>query len=202
MAYPPSKSRTDSKISTGLSTQMTIKVGGVTVGAIQQIAITQNREMQIWQEIGTDGIVEIHPKGAAKVELQINRAVFDDLRLPEAFARGFINIQAQRIPFDIEIMDGSNADSGKNYIVHTYNNCWFRAYSPTYRADNFLVVENATVVAQYVTTTRDSVSAVLGGIRGIAYETDSVERSTDVNGRVGRLEPTSFGSAIGGNLAG
>ena len=202
MTYPSSRSTLNPKISSGLSTQITVKVSGVTVGAIQQLAVNQNRDMHRWEEIGTDGVVEIHPKGAARIELQITRVVFDDMRLPEAFARGFINLQAQRIPFDIQLVDRTSANISTNAITHIFNNCWFKAYTPTFRADNFIVSENATIQCEYVTTNRNAVSAVYGGARGIGYERDSVERSTDINGHRGRLEPTSAGSAIGGNLAG
>jgi hypothetical protein len=202
MTYPSSGSVLESEISSSLSTQITVKVGSVTIGAIQQLVVNQNRDMQRWEEIGTDGVVEIHPKGAARIELQVTRIVFDDMRLPEAFARGFINLQSQRIPFDIQLMDKSSAKISTNTIVHIFNNCWFKSYSPTFRADNFIISENATIDCEYVTTNRNAVSAVYGGVRGIGYERDSVERSTDVNGNIGRLEPTSAGSVIGGNLAG
>lgn len=200
MTYPASGSILNSKINSGLSTQITIKVGRVTVGAIQQLVVNQNRDMHRWEEIGTDGVVEMHPKGAARIELQVTRIVFDDLRLPEAFARGFINLQAQRIPFDIQLIDRSSSTVSSNAIIHVFNNCWISAYSPTFRADNFLISENATILSEYITSNRNAESAVYGGIRGIPYERDSIERSTDVNGQRGRLEPTSLGSAIGGNL--
>jgi hypothetical protein len=202
MTYPPSGSILNSQINSGLSTQITVKVGGVTIGAIQQLVVNQNRDMHRWEEIGTDGVVEMHPKGAARIELQVTRIVFDDMRLPEAFARGFINLQAQRIPFDIQLVDKTSANISTNAIVHIFNNCWFKAYSPTFRADNFIVSETATIQSEYVITNRNATSAVHGGIRGVGYERDSVERSTDVNGHRGRLEPTSAGNAIGGNLAG
>lgn len=202
MTFPSSGSLLNNKISSGLSTQITVKVGGTTIGAIQQLVINQNRDVHRWQEIGTEGIVEIHPKGAAVINLQVTRVVFDDLRMTEAFSRGFINLQAQRIPFDIQLIDKSGADTYSNTIVHVFNNCWFTAYSPTFRADNFIISETATIACEYVTTHRNAMSAVFGGLRGIGFDYDTVERSTDVNGQRGRLEPTSSGNLIGGNLAG
>ena len=177
-----------SAIHSSLSTQIIVKVGNTTVGAIQRLNIRQNRDLHIHEEIGTDGIIEIHPKGAAKIELGITRIVFDSLRLPEAFARGFINIQAQRIPFDINIIDTSDTDDERDYIVHTCNSCWFRSYSPTFSADTYIISEEATLACEYITTTRNGQSAVFGGIRGISYEYDSVERHTDYRGQRGRLD--------------
>ncbi len=202
MTYPSSGSILNSRISSGLSSQITIKVGGTTVGAIQQLVVQQNRDMWRHEEIGTDGVVEIHPKGAAKVDLQITRVVFDDLRLPEAFARGFINLQAQRIPFDIQLIDKANSNINTNAIIHVFNNCWFKSYSPTFRADNFIISETAAIQCEYVTTHRNALSAAYGGLRGVGLDVDSVERATDVNGQRGRLEPESSGSAVGGDLAG
>jgi hypothetical protein len=192
-SFPSSGSTLSSNISSSLSAQITIKVVGTTVGAIQQLVINQNRDMHIWEEIGTSGIVEIHPKGAAKIDLQVTRVVFDDMRLPEAFARGFINLQAQRIPFDVQLIDRSNAATSADAIVHVFNNCWFKSYSPTFRAENFIVSETASIQCEYVTTHRNAASAVFGGLRGIGFDVDSVERSIDVNGQRGRLEPNRTG---------
>lgn len=231
--YPPSGSIVDKGISSGLSTQIRIKVGPTTVGAIQQLTINQNREILVHEEVGTDGVVDSHPKGAAKIDLQVQRIVFDNLRLPEAFSRGFVNIHAQRYPFDIQIIDMSDPASiggglssigdslgsiglgkvgsvlgsvGKqiskvenkflddiNALTHTFHNCWFRTYSPTYQANNFIISEQATIQAEYVTTQRAGLSVVRGGKRGIRYEHDSIERSTDVFGRRGRFVSSSEG---------
>lgn len=188
MTYPTSGSLLTPKIHSGLSTQMVVKVGRTTVGAIQRLQVQQNREMNVWEEIGTDGIVEIHPKGAAKININVSRIVFDELRITEAFARGFINLQAQRIPFDIQLIDRSSSMNEMDAIVHTFHNCWFKSYSPAYQADNFLIAEEATLVCEYVTSSRQGQAVAVGGTRGIQYEYDSIERSTDVNGRRGRLD--------------
>ncbi len=187
MVYPSSGSILRPNVSSNLSTQITIKVDSTTVGAIQQLQVNQNREMNVWEEIGTDGIVEIHPKGAAKIDLNIQRAVFDQLHITEAFARGFVNIQAQRVPFDIQIIDRSASVDPKDSTIHTYNNCWFKTYGSTITANNYLIMENATLACEYITTTVNGLSAVHGGLRGIKYVYDSMERNTDVEGRRGRF---------------
>jgi hypothetical protein len=188
MVYPNSGSIINPNIHSSLSTQIVVKVNGTTVGAIQRLQINQTREMHIHEEIGTDGVVEIHPKNAAKIDLQVTRVVFDELRITEAFARGFVNIQAQRIPFDIQIIDKMASSTREDAVIHIFNNCWFKGYSPTYQADNFIISENANIICEYVTTMRRGHSASIGGSRGIVYEYDTIERTTDVRGQQGRLD--------------
>jgi len=188
MTYPKTHSLLDPQISAGLSTQIVVKVGGTVVGAIQSITFPQAREMHVFEEIGTEGVVEVCPKGAAKVTVTVERLVFDGLRLPEALARGFINIQAQRYPFDIQIIDTTNGDIDQSAIVTTIHGCWIKSYAPTITANAFLVSERAELQAERITTFQGGHSAVHGGRRGIAFDYDTVERSTDKNGRVGRLD--------------
>lgn len=196
MVYPHSESLLSERINSGLSTQITIKVNNTTVGAVQRLSINQNRDLHRWEEIGTDGIVEIHPKGAAKISLTVDRIVFDGMRLTEAFARGFINIQSQRIPFDIQVIDRTELADNRDAIVHTFNNCWFNQYNPQFRADNFIVSETAQLWCEYVTTTKNSLSAVDGGLRGISYEYDTMERATDTKGKRGRYEKSNVGNPL------
>ena len=150
--------------------------------------------MYVFEEIGTEGVVEVCPKGAAKVTVTVERLVFDGLRLPEAFARGFINIQAQRYPFDIQIIDTTSGDSNQAAITTTIHGCWLKSYAPTITASAFLVLERAEIQAEKITTSQSGHSAVYGGRRGIAFDYDTVERNTDKNGRVGRLD--SAGSVL------
>lgn len=222
----------DASLSSGLSTQITIKVGATTVGAIQSLTVSQNRDVAMHEEIGTDGIVDSHPKNAAKVDLQVERIVFDQMRLTEAFSRGFINLQAQRISFDIQIIDtsekflaasaisnkihdfsassqrynklfdavGENTASYKSMknaleqfvLVHILHGCWFTNYTPTFTANNFIISEKASIRAEKITSHRGGVSAVNGGLRGIDFDYDNIERNTDTFGRVGRLDPSTI----------
>lgn len=176
------------KIQSGLSTQITVKVNNVTIGAIQKLGIDQDRELHIHEEIGTVGIVEIHPKSSTKITLTVDRIIFDDLRITESFARGFINIQAQRIPFDIYVIDKSHSLNEYDVLTHMFHECWFKNTKTPYDANNFIVSESATIVCSRITSFRKGQSAVNGGSRGIYYEYDTVERSTDVKGKIGRLD--------------
>jgi hypothetical protein len=188
MAYPNSGSSLNNQTHSGLSTQIVVKVDSTTVGAIQQLQMNQNRDMNIWEEIGTDGIIEIHPKGAAKIDLNVQRVVFDQLRITEAFARGFINLQAQRIPFDIQVIDRMANTEPKDALIHVCHNCWFKTYGSTITPSNYLIIETATMACEYITTNVRGISAVHGGLRGIKYVYDSMERATDIEGRRGKFD--------------
>jgi len=245
MSYPSSGSILSGSLNAGLSPQILVKVFNTTVGAIQSINASQDRDMTFVEEIGNDGIIEIHPKGSTKISLTINRLVFDSLRLPEAFGRGFINIQSQRIPFDICLIDRSTVkpESGASenvinkifgthlktgditkdlnkvthllgglgvgiketepysgHIVHTYNNCWIKQYTSKYEAENYLILETANVVCEYVTSVTDGKNVSTGGIRGIQYDYDSIERVTDLTGNRGKfykvVDNRGFGSKL------
>ena len=56
--YPSSGSTLRSNISTGLSTQILVKVGTETVGAIQKLSIAHSRNLNRVKELGLDGILE------------------------------------------------------------------------------------------------------------------------------------------------
>lgn len=180
--YPITGSTLSSNISTGLSTQILIKVENETVGAVQSLSITQSRSLNRVKEIGLDGILEIVPQAPTEFQAQITRVVFDRLRLPEAFARGFINIKSQLVPFDILIIDRTNGDN-ENAVTHRLTRCWFSSYSPRYQAADFVIQEEATIYIEDISTTigNGQTSAVDGGARTINYQVDTFgrERATD-----------------------
>lgn len=196
--YPITGSTLDKRIVSGLSTLITVKVGNTTVGALQALTINQKRDVAKWQEIGTDGFVENHPKTAANISLSVQRIVFDGLSITEAFSRGFFNLQAQRIPFDIQVIDRQSGD-GSSAIVHTFGSCWFTALTTPYKSENFLVTQSSEIDCLRVTTQRMGESAAVGGIRGIGYEFDTIERSTDSKGAPGRLDSagSTYSNIIG-----
>jgi hypothetical protein len=188
-SYPQTGSLLQSRINSGLSTNIKIKVGNATVGAIQRLQINQTRDVAMWEEVGTDGKVDSHHKGAANVNLSVSRIVFDQMRLTEAFGRGFVNLQAQRFHFNIDIIDLS-ADDPEIAPVYTFHNCLFRTISTSYEANNFIITENGELSCEYVTASVNGESIVYGGLRGIPYDYDSMERSTDSRGKVGAIDPT------------
>jgi hypothetical protein len=176
----------------GLSTQIIVYVNNEPVGAIQSFQEGQTRNLKELTEVGTDGLIEIVPMAAATFQLTINRMVFDGLSLPEAFSRGFRNIQSQRMPFDIVVIDKFSG-SGNNAVVTTYHNCWFSALGKNYTSNDYTITENATVKCEHVSTTRageaTALSQGVGGAREIpGRNIDSVETAADSGERRGTLD--------------
>lgn len=180
--YPTSGSTLRSNISTGLSTQIIIKVGTETVGAIKSLGITHARNIERVREVGLDGILELVPNTATTYDITVNRIVFDRLRLPEAFARGFINIKSQLLPFEILIIDRTNGE-GEGVVTHRLVNCWFNNYVTTYESDNYIITETAQIRCEDIVSNLggSDANAAIGGARGINYEVDTYgrERATD-----------------------
>ncbi len=176
---------------TGLSTQVVVYVNGEPVGAIQSFQETQTRPLKRIGEVGTDGFIEIVPQSQTQINLTVNRIVFDGLSLPESFARGFRNIHAQRIPFDIVVIDKFTGVD-KRSVVTTYHNCFFASLGKTYSASDYVITENATVQAEYMTSDRGDKPVVesqgVGGSREIGNkQVDPIEKRADA-GRRGSLD--------------
>jgi len=194
---------------TGLSTQIVIKVNGQAVGALQNLTVNQARPLERIKEIGTDGCIEIVPNGITTFELTASRIVFDEIRLPEAFSRGFRFINAQRLPFDIEIYDLSNitpagtllGDNVAGVVTMTYKNCWFSAYSTPYTVDNYVITETATIQAEtayLLYPTADAIpNAGING-RNIPAQTDTVgiEQGTNIGNMLGSLDASGLVNSI------
>ena len=185
---------TGAKTRTGLSTQVIVYVNGEPVGAIQSFQESQTRGLKSISEVGTDGIIEIVPQSSATFALTVQRIVFDGLSLPEAFSRGFRNIQAQRMPFDIVVIDkftGTDNDS----VVTTYHNCWFKTIGRTYQTQDYTITENAGIDCEYVSTTRAGEAiAESQGVQGSrevpGRDMDNIEQAADAgkSGRRGALD--------------
>jgi hypothetical protein len=193
-AYPKSGSSLDSTTKTSLSTQIIIMVNNEPVGAIQSFQENQTRTIKSLTEVGTDGFIELVPQSATGVKLTVQRTYFDGLSLPEAFSRGFRNIQAQRIPFDIVVIDQFTG-TGNDAIITTYHDCWFESISIQYQSSDYVISQNSNVACTYISTIRGgeaiALSQGVGGGRQIAgVQIDSVESAADsgANGRRGSLD--------------
>ena len=185
---------TGAKTRTGLSTQIIVYVNGEPVGAIQSFQEQQTRGLKSISEVGTDGLIEIVPQSSTTFSLTVQRIVFDGLSLPEAFSRGFRNIQAQRMPFDIVVIDKFTG-TDNNAVVTTYHNCWFKSMAKTYQVTDYTITENASVDCEYVSSTRagEAVAESQGvqGAREIpGREMDNIEQAADAgkSGRRGSLD--------------
>jgi len=188
--YPYTGSSLAGAINTGLSTQILVKVDNVTVGAIQSLEIRHSRALERVKELGTDGILEIVPNRATEYTVTVTRIVFDKMRLPEAFARGFVNIKSQLIPFDIVIIDKSNGADPSTFVTHILSRCWFTGYNPKYDATSFIISESAELWCEDISTTLGT-SAENGAIHGnFVTENHETEFEADrgAGGRRGTMD--------------
>lgn len=200
MAYPYTGSPVaSSATSTGLSTQILVKVDGIAVGGIQTMNITQNRPLRPIQEVGTDGNVEIVPNQATQFDITIERIYFDRKTVTEALGRQFVNIQAQRYPFDIYVYDFHNASStldasydvpdsntafdisqttggdrtaAAGVMVTVYENCWIKSKSETYSSSDYIISQNVGVTAEFCHTFMDNANT---SASKVALPTDPTE---------------------------
>ncbi len=196
-AYPNTGSILNSKIHTALSTQIIIMCEGNSIGAIKSFSENQSRSNTRITEVGTDGTIEIVPTAPVDISLDLDRTVFDGLSLPEAFARGFRNIQSQRIPFDIVVIDQFSG-TGDDAVITTYHNCWFKSLSKSYSSDDYVIVERASVDVESISTIRGGEAVAksqgVGGGRQIAnVQFDDIETQADSGLRLGGLD---FGGLI------
>lgn len=190
--YPRTGSILDSTTRTALSTQVIVLVNNEPVGAIQNFQMSQSRGNKAFGEVGTDGNVEIVPNTRTTYNLQVRRIVFDGLSLPESMSRGFRNIHAQRIPFDIVVIDQFTG-TGDDAIITTYHNCWFKSLNKTYSADDYVITEDANLDVEFVSEQRAgeavSRSQGTGGARQIpGIQVDEAELLADSGARRGALD--------------
>lgn len=194
MSYLYTNTTQSAAVNTGLSTQIIIKVDGQSVGAIQSLSVTQNRPLRRIQEVGTDGVIEIVPNNATTVDLQVQRIVFDRKRLPESFARGFLNIHAQRNPFDIFVFDFASVEpdtldetfdvtTNDNVVTTIYENCWFGNLQTTYNATDYIITESAQVQAEFVHSYINGDPTQNAAVRANPANDDPLERLADTNRR-------------------
>lgn len=209
MAYLYTGSTNQSSISTGLSTQVIVQVNNQTVGALQGFNPRQSRAIRGVAEVGTDGFVEKVPHQPTNVTVEVERVMFDRLRLPSAFARQFVNIHAQRVPFDIVLFDKTNAqapledgdvdlDNDAGVITHVYKNCWFSNYASRYQANDYIITENATIECEFVSSfTGDDQSLAGTDARGIQFDTagGNIEQIAD-RGRRGSLDAAGLAALL------
>ncbi len=189
--YPKTGSILGSTTRTGLSTQIIVMIGTEPVGALQSFSESQQRSLKRIYEVGTDGTIELVPESPATVSLRVDRIVFDGLSLTEAFSRGFRNIQAQRIPFDIVVID-QYTGTGNDAVITTYENCWFSSIEKSWNSDNFIITENASIEVENIKTMRGgdavALSQGVGGSRQVAGQIDEVELAADSGVRRGGLD--------------
>lgn len=201
MPYPLTKSKlTDggnNRTGTSLSTNIIIKVGNETIGAIQSIQITEERGIHMIDEVGTDGHIDSAPNRSTNISGTCTRVRFDRLRILEAFSRGFTHVHAQRYPFDIEIIDIQNAASdaaepleSEATIVTVLKNVWIGNLSYAYTANDFIIQDTmqfqAETIQSYLVGGTKNIAT--GGTRNMQTFKDAIELEADRGGRRGSMD--------------
>lgn len=187
------------KTSTALSTNIIIKVAGVPVGAIQNINITETRNIKMIQEVGTDGNIDSVPQAATSYSVECTRIRFDKLRIAQAFNRGFIHAQSQRYPFDIYIYDVQSEDAS-NHIITILKNCWINRIGYNYTSSDWVISETMglNVETIYSSLTGGEPVGDLKNPRDISGYVNVVEREADVGQRRGSLDAKGLIDLTGG----
>lgn len=108
-------------------TMIRIRVGDVAVGAIQQIRIIRSS-------------IDKNP------EIWVGRARFDRDKISELFSRGFVNVQAQRLPMQIEIETKDLKDETVTTTV--VSNCWIKKVGYSYTVKDFIIIDQMDLVAE------------------------------------------------------
>lgn len=179
---------------TSLSTNIVIEVNGVPVGAIQEISIQEARQIKAIDEVGHDGHIDSVPQASTNITGTCQRIRFDQMRIGEAFNRGFVHIQAQRLPFDIivhdEFSDVNQDDSGT--IITTIKNVWINQISYAYRASDFTIVDTMNWQAETIYSTLGNSSRnVIGTVNARGDNIQFLnphERAADRGDRRGALD--------------
>ena len=164
------------KTSTALSTNIIILVNGTAVGAVQQLQITESRNIKMISEVGTDGNIDSSPSESTQVSGSCQRIRFDRLRIAEAFSRGFIHAKSQVYPFDIVVLDKQKRDQGSQ-ISTVIKNVWISEISYTYQASDWVITDNMSWKAEDIFSILNGgsspipggVPVAVGGERGIKH---------------------------------
>jgi hypothetical protein len=204
MTYPNTGSTLDAgggvnKTSTAISTNILIVVGPTPVGAVQSLQITENREIRMIDEVGTDGHIDSVPVRSTNVTGTCTRIRFDRLRIAEAFGRSYLHVKSQRFPFDIVIIDNwngnpLNAADNSAAIITTIKNVWIGEIGYSYQANDWIITDTMQWQAETISSTlgQGATPAAQGGERNIpialASPTSDIEQAADTGARRGALD--------------
>jgi len=185
---------------TALSTHIVIRVGPNPVGAVQSIEIREERTVTPVDEVGTDGHIDSAPTRSTNISGHCRRIRYDRIRVAEAFSRGFLHAKSQRIPFNIDIYDKWNGDGADSMIVTTIKNVWITGIDYSYTADNWIITDNMSWMAEDIGSTIQGgpATAGLGGPRALTLQTDveGIEQRADRGMLRGALD-SSFSPSTG-----
>ncbi len=192
---------------TAVSTNILISVGPNPVGAIQDINITEKRQLKMIDEVGTDGHIDSVPNMSTNITGTCKRVRYDRMRIAEAFSRGYVHAHSQRYPFDIVIIDSWNgnplnlSDTSQD-IITTIKNVWIEEIQYQYQTSDWVIIETMNFQAETISSTLGSSNtpAAQGGTRSIPLAllspTSDIERAADVGNLRGGLNPVGLLSAF------
>lgn len=184
---------------TGVSTNIIIQVDGNPIGAIQSLNIDETRSIQMIDEVGTDGHIDSVPNKSTSITGSCKRVRFDNMRVATAFSRGFVHVAAQRIPFDIIILDIFAADEddadgfngSDNVITTVIKNVWIKSIKVGYTANDFVISEDMSWEAEHIYSYLGQGQPAVPGpeARQIPIiDNDAFERAADMGQRRGALD--------------
>ncbi len=182
----------ENKTVTSVSTNIIIKVGNNAVGAIKSLSVNEARRVTMIDEVGTDGHVDSVPSQSTNITGSCSRTRFNNLRIAAAFGRDFIHVHAQRIPFDIDIIDTFAGIDAGTHIITTIKNVWITKIAVTYRSDDFVIVDDMDWEAEAIYSTLGATNNVVPGPAGTRNLTpiqlNDFERAADRGLRRGALD--------------
>jgi hypothetical protein len=185
---------------TGVSTNIIIEVDGNAVGAVKQLSINESRNVAMIDEVGTDGHIDSVPQKSTDIQGSCQRTRFDNMRIASAFSRGFVHVAAQRIPFDIVVKDVFAGNDPNTTLITTIKNVWITKISVTYRADDFVIVEDMDWSAEHIFTTLGANSNVVTGVSGgrsvPVIDVNEFEKAADRGERRGAIDAAGLLLAI------
>jgi hypothetical protein len=162
-----------------LSTFIIIQVNGNPVGAIQDLTVNEVRSIKMVDEVGTDGHIDSAPIQSTNISGSCMRIRYNLMRVTSAFGRDFLHTHAQRIPFDITILDNWNG-SGANSVITVIENVWIKSIGYSYKQDNWLITDNMQWEAERIYSTLNNNPASTSGNRGFGLQIDPIEQQADV----------------------
>jgi len=195
--YPQTGSGlTDNTTRTSLSTMIVVKVGDLTVGAIQSISVNEQRSIEMIDELGTDGHIDSCPNKSTEISGDCKVVRFNRKRATEAFGRGFLHAKSQRVPFDIEIIDIMDGDTVDKAIVTTIKNVWIEKVSYSYSSDNWVIVDDISWKAEDICSKVGGKPAARGGLNNQQVYYDAYELAADVGNRKGSMDAPGLYNAV------
>lgn len=173
-----------------LATNILIKVDGLVLGAVKTFQLTEQRDISMISEIGTDGVIDSAPNRSTQITGSINRYRYDRKRLIEATNRGYIHVHSQRIPFDIEIQDIFADADESNALITIVEDVWFDNLTFTYNAEGFIIEESCNFKAEriYSQINGGNVITSVGNGNGAPLVLNAFEQQADRGAFTGALD--------------